>query len=66
MFDKVMNYNKAVEYVINSGWDSFLELLQNEYPNYDLYSVSTSWLMDNQYICKAKGVFGDVIIGWEK
>ena len=66
MIDKIMNYYEATKYVEDNGWDSFLELLQQEYPNYRLYSVSTSWHKDNQYICKAKGTLGDVIIGWDE
>lgn len=66
MADKIMNYNKAAEYVKENGWDKFLELLKQENPRYNLYCVSTSWYEDNQYICKAWGKYGDLIIGWER
>jgi len=65
MIDKIINYNEAKEYVKENGWDSFLKLLQHEYSDCKLYTVSKSWYDNNQYICKARGILGDVVIGWE-
>lgn len=65
IMDKLMNYNNAVNYIDKNGWDDFLELLQKEFPERKLYTVSISWYHDRQYICKAKDIYGDVIIDWE-
>lgn len=64
MVDKIMNYDEMVDYVSDNGFGDFLEILQEEYPEYKLYSISTSWYYNSQYICKVKGVYGDLIIGW--
>lgn len=60
-----MNYNKAVNCIKEKGWDTFLESLQHEYPDRELYCISKSWYHDEQYICKAKGVYGDIAIDWK-
>jgi hypothetical protein len=60
-----MNYDYAQSIVLSEGWDVFLEILQKQYSSYDLYSVSKYWFEDDNYICKAKGIHGDVIIEWE-
>ncbi|WP_077621275.1 hypothetical protein [Sediminibacillus massiliensis] len=65
-YDGVMSYNAAKEFVKEEGMEGFLDLLRSEYPNRDLYGCSTYWERDSQYICKARGKYGDVVIGWEK
>ena len=64
MFDKEIEREQAKEVVREKGWDAFLSRLQTEFPDRDLYSVSTSWYDNPKYICKAKGARGDVVIGW--
>lgn len=61
---KNMNYHEAVEFVKNKGWDEFLNSLKKEFPQFKLYGCSTAWFEDRQYICKARGVYGDLIIRW--
>lgn len=61
----LMNYDYAVSIVDSQGWEGFFEYLQNLYPDFHLYQVSKAWYEDDQYICKAKGGKGDVIIDWE-
>jgi hypothetical protein len=63
--DILMNYDYAVMIVDSKGWEAFFQLLKNMYPSYHLYQVSKDWYEDDQYICKAKGARGDVVIGWE-
>lgn len=65
MVDKIMNYNEATDIVKKEGWDEFLETLQKEHPKHDLYACSMSWYESDEYICKAKGTYGDLIIDWE-
>lgn len=64
-YDGLMDHAAAKSYVEENGRDAFLGYLQNEYPDYGLSGYSTSWEDDQQYICKARGAYGDVIIGWE-
>jgi hypothetical protein len=61
----LMNYDYATMIVDSKGWDAFLEYLQNRFKAFNLYCVSTAWYGDDQYICKAKGTRGDVVISWE-
>lgn len=65
-FDGVYGYDETKSFVEEQGWDSFLTKLKDEFPNRKLYSVSQSWYDDSQYLCKAKGAKGDVIIGWQE
>lgn len=60
----VWNFKKTREYVRNNGWDSFLDLLNEKFPEFEIYSVSMEWF-DNKSLCKARGVYGDVLIFWE-
>lgn len=66
MTDKLMKHDEAVKNVDEKGWDGFLEDLQDEFKEHDLYAVSQSWYESDEYICKARGERGDVIIGWEE
>ena len=43
--------------------DEVLELVQQEFPEKALYSISTGW-RHGDYILKARGLQGDAIIGW--
>lgn len=63
--DILMNYDYAASIVDSQGWDAFMELLQKMFKEFNLYTVSISWYEDDQYICKAKGAYGDVVIYWE-
>lgn len=60
MFDIKMNYEDAIEL----GFDGMLNLLKEAYPKYQLYCISTDWFYNRQFIAKAKGINGDVIVGW--
>ncbi|MBT2696327.1 hypothetical protein J7E79_02610 [Bacillus sp. ISL-40] len=63
--DLIMSHDNAKQKVKEDGWDSFLETFQKDYEPYKLYSCSTYWYDDSQYICKFRGVYGDVVIGWD-
>ncbi|MET3699500.1 hypothetical protein SAMN05877753_111139 [Bacillus oleivorans] len=65
-FDEIFSHKKTKKFVKKEGWEAFLNLLQDSYPNHDLYKVSMDWYDDMSYICKAKGEMGDVIIGWKE
>ena len=60
-----LDYLNAVQFVNINGWDKFLEMFKEKYPQFELYSCSISWLYDEDYICKIKGIYGDLIINWE-
>lgn len=64
-FDVVMEHSEAVEYVNDFGNEAFMDVMREEFPNYDLGSMSIHWERDSKYICKMKGTRGDIIIGWE-
>lgn len=63
-FDGMMQRGEAKAYVNKNGRNAFLNYLNDQYPNYDLGGFSTSWEESPEYICKARGKYGDVIIGW--
>jgi hypothetical protein len=61
-----MNYDYAVSIVDSLGWDEFLEEVKNiDTEDREIYEVSTTWYFDDHYICKASGVYGDILIQWE-
>ena len=45
---------------------AMFDTLDSIYPERELYSMSLDWRKDKQYILKARGVKGDVIVGWEE
>ena len=62
--DLTMNYQHVRDFVDSHNWDQLLEAL-NLKTNLDLYSVSTDWYkLGRQFILKAKGAKGDLIISW--
>jgi hypothetical protein len=63
--DYILNYDMLKRIVKVCGWDDFLMFLQDMCPAFEIYSVSMDWFDNKDYICKAKGVYGDVVIGWE-
>lgn len=65
ILDIKLEYEMLKKVVAENGWDDLLIFLQDMFPNFDLYSVSQDWYWNRQYICKAKGVLGDVIIEWK-
>lgn len=44
--------------------DEVHETLSTMFPDQKLYSHSIDWRKDEQYILKAKGGRGDVLVGW--
>ncbi len=44
--------------------DEVFKLLAIIFPERGLYRISIDWRKDKQYILKAKGTMGDVIVGW--
>ena len=59
-----MSYSVATAIVFRFGLTGFLTILQLRFPALGLYSVSTPWLHDAKFICKAKGARGDLIVSW--
>jgi hypothetical protein len=47
-----------------AGVERLLKALQTLFPTMDLYSISTGWLESREYIAKARGTAGDVIVLW--
>ena len=47
------------------GHIKLLEYLQIAYPQFGLYSISWSCCESTDYICKAKGIKGDICIMWD-
>lgn len=43
-----------------------LDRLKTKYPERELYCVSLDWKRSKEFICKARGVKGDVIVGWRE
>lgn len=65
--DLLMHWSEAVHLVDKGGHDAFLRLLDQKFPSKELYQVSTSWYTHGaEYVAKAKGALGDVIVGWHK
>ncbi len=44
--------------------DQILKTLKGLYPHLSLYSVSTGWRESKEYILKARGSDGDMIVSW--
>jgi len=42
-----------------------LRALTRLLPQFELYSITTPGLLDPQYIVKARGRYGDVIVIWK-
>lgn len=61
-----MNHSEAVAIVDTEGWDAFLAHLDDLTGNrLDLYGVSQDWhRIGPEYIAKAKGAKGDVLVSW--
>lgn len=59
-----LNHEEAKQYVQDNGYNSFLEVMNEQFPTKDLGSMSTYWEHDDKYICKMRGRYGDIIIGW--
>ena len=59
-----LDWQETVETVRIVGIDAFLVMLQEEYPNLDLYKISLNWLEDKSYACKVRGSEGDMSIRW--
>lgn len=64
--DLIINYNEAKKIVDDLGWNGFLNHFKELYPQMALYSCSQYWYEDDKYICKFRGLKGDLIIGWER
>lgn len=60
--DIYMNYDDARKLEPKG----LLESLQKKYPDRDLYSISVYWMEAPEYIAKARGVYGDVVVSWNK
>ena len=65
MVDLLMNFKDARDYVKNHGLDAFIAKVEKESARpLELYACSTFWIDNSKYVCKLKGKYGDIIIGW--
>jgi hypothetical protein len=64
--ENTYSYELAKVLVEEKGIVRWLLFLKSKYPEADLYSVSTEWLKDSNFICKAKGTKGHLLIHWKK
>ena len=55
-----MDYEKTKEL----GIQKLLEFLDALVPHIKIYSISLGWMESKEYIAKARGSYGDVIINW--
>jgi len=62
LFDMLMAHSHAKSLDNKAMFDT----LDSIYPERELYSMSLDWRKDKQYILKAKGVKGDVLVGWKE
>jgi len=62
VFDMIVRHSDFSKYS-NEG---ILDALDNLYPGRDLYSLSLEWRKDKQHVMKARGAYGDVLVGWSE
>lgn len=60
MADRLLNH----ENLKKLSNEKVFEVLCKLYPNHELFNISLGWRESKEYILKAKGGQGDVIIGW--
>ena len=60
MYDLKLDY----EELLLMTDDNILKALQILYPKRKLYAISLGWRESKDYILKAKGTGGDIVIGW--
>lgn len=63
-YDASADYNELKETANNEGHDLIMSVLNDTFPERNLYSFSTGWELSDEYILKARGTNGDVIVGW--
>ena len=56
----IMDHGTAAQF----GVEGMLAGLQAKYPELGLYAVSVDWIENPEFICKLRGEFGDIVIGW--
>lgn len=61
----VMNYDYAHSIVLSEGWEEFFNMMCERFKEFGLYQCSKAWFDNDEYICKFKGIKGDVIVEWE-
>lgn len=65
-YDIIVSYTEAKRMVEHEGFSGWLDYLKKLYPEKCLYVISTSWFENRKFICKAKGSYGDLLIGWRE
>lgn len=63
--DVFLSYEFAKSIVEEQGFAGWLTYLKDSYPEKGLYVISTAWFLNENFICKAKGSYGDLLIGWK-
>lgn len=61
-----MSFDLIYSYDLMNKWtnEEVLTYLQKIFPERLLYSISLGWRDNRKYILKARGLAGDVIVGW--
>lgn len=59
-----IDYKATKKIVDKLGIEALLNFAMISYPELELYSISEDWLDSEQYICKCRGIYGDLIIEW--
>ena len=63
--DIEMKYEDALTMYKNNS-KGFFEYFKQMFPNFNLYTFSLGWVESKEYICKFRGVNGDLIIHWSE
>lgn len=66
MPELLMMHQEAKTLVDQLGWEGFVQRFNKEYEkqDYRFYACGKSWYDDPEYICKLRGQYGDLLIGW--
>ncbi|UII58134.1 hypothetical protein LS684_21160 (plasmid) [Cytobacillus spongiae] len=62
--DKKMEWSSARESALEKGLEGSMKEIDED-NKLGLYYISSHWMENPKYICKAKGLKGDVVIGWK-
>ncbi len=63
--EELASYHGFRAFALKLGPKGFFEWLCKQYPELGLYCVSRDWLFSNDYVMKAKGRYGDLVIAWD-
>jgi hypothetical protein len=64
-YDLLLSHDECKSMIQTIGWDGFFELFSALYPDRKFFSCSRGWYDESKFVCKFKGTFGDLVIGWQ-